>query len=219
MLGWRRHRRADRERGAAAVEAALVTPLLFALLLGILEMSFLLRDHVAVSSAVRVGARVASAAAAAGPGICESGPTAPPCTPQASPAFAQAAADAIQRAGSAMPHDSINYLLVYKANTHGLPGPDTNTTMPTSCEAASNCVRFVWRPTLKAFRYASGAWDSKTVNACVNESDTLGVYMNARHEFLSGMFGASVTTSDRAVMKFEPLPEDSCKTGRLTPHP
>jgi hypothetical protein len=219
MLGWRRHRRAERERGAAAVEAALVTPLLFALLLGILEMSFLLRDHVAVSSAVRVGARVASAAADAGPGICESGLTAPPCTPQKSPAFAQAAADAIQRAGSAMPHDAINYLLVYKANSHGMPGAEAVTTMPASCAAVTNCVRFVWRPALNAFRYDSGAWDSKTVNACVNESDTLGVYMNANHDFLSGMFGASITTSDRAVMKFEPLPEDSCKTGRLTPHP
>ena len=91
------------QRGAVAVEAALVTPLLIIVLLGIVEMTLALKDKVAISSAVRVGARVASAAADAGPGTCDVGPTAPPCTPTSSPAFAQAAADSIQREGSAMP--------------------------------------------------------------------------------------------------------------------
>jgi hypothetical protein len=207
-----------RERGAVAVEAALVMPLVLAVLLGLVEVSLLIRDHVAVTSAVRVGSRIASASADAGPGVCESGPEAPPCTSTSSPALAQAAADAIQRAGSAMPSDSIDHILVYKANPQGYPGAAGSTTMPSSCSGVPDCVRFVWRDSANAFRYAGGAWDSKSINACVNQSDTLGVHLQATHTFVTGMFGASVGVADRSVMKFEPLSEDSCKPGTPAAH-
>jgi hypothetical protein len=202
-----------------AVEAALVLPIVVLILFGIIEFSLVFRDSLSITSATRQGARVASAAADAGPGSCETGPTAPPCAPTGTPALAQAAADAIQRAGSAMPKDSIDYILVYKANDKGFPGANGNTTMPSSCSGYSSCVKFVWRDSLDAFRYNSGSWDSRSINACVNESDTLGVYMSASHKMVSGFFGGTKTLNDRAVMKFEPLPEDSCKPGRPNPHP
>jgi hypothetical protein len=202
-----------------AVEAALVLPILLVIMLGIVEYALVFRDNIALTSATRQGARVASAAADAGPGVCETGPTAPPCAPTSTPALAQAAADAIQRAGKALPEDSIDYILVYKANTQGFPGADGNTTMPTSCAGVSNCVMFVWRASANAFRYQSGAWNSTTINACVNESDTLGVYMHATHDMMTGIFGDTEDVSDRAVMKFEPLPEDTCKSTRPNPHP
>lgn len=212
----RRRRRS--ERGAVAVEAALVVPIIATMLFGIIEVTMLVRDDVALTSASRTGARVASAAAGAGPGICESGPEAPPCTSASSPALAQAAADAIQRAGSAMPKDAIDYILVYQANSAGFPGAEGSTTMPSSCAGVSNCVQFVWRDSADAFRYASGAWDSRTIDGCVNESDTLGVYIHATHKAVTGLFG-SVGLSDRAVMKFEPLSDDTCKSTRPHPHP
>jgi hypothetical protein len=207
-----------RERGAVAVETALVMPLVMAVLFGIVELSLLIRDHVAVTSAVRVGSRIASASADAGPGVCETGPTAPPCTSASSPALAQAAADAIQRAGSAMPADSIDYILVYKANPQGYPGAAGNTTMPSTCDGIPSCVRFVWRDTANAFRYAGGSWDSKSINACVNESDTLGVHMHATHKGVTGIFGGAIGLADHSVMKFEPLSEDSCKPGTVAAH-
>lgn len=213
-----RKRSRRREGGAVAVETALVMPLILAVLFGIVEVSLLLRDHVAVTSAVRVGSRIASASADAGPGVCETGALAPPCTSTSSPALAQAAADAIQRAGSAMPKDSIDHILVYKANAEGFPGAAGNTTMPSSCDGIPSCVRFVWRDSANAFRYAGGSWDSKSINACVNESDTLGVHLQATHTFITGMLGASVGLADRSVMKFEPLSEDSCKPGTPMAH-
>ena len=45
------------ERGAVAVEAALVTPILFLLVLGIIEMSLYMRDTISVTSSVRTGGR------------------------------------------------------------------------------------------------------------------------------------------------------------------
>lgn len=208
-------RRAGQERGAVAVEAALVTPLLVLLVFGIIEFSLLLRDHVAVSSAVRTGGRIASTGAGSGAGVCDTGPTAPPCTPESSPALAQAAADAIQRAGSAMPKDAIDYIYVYRANTGGYPGPIGNTAIPEGSCGYADCVKFVWVDAQNRFRFASGSWDSRTINACINDPDamTVGIYMRATHRFITGLFGDTMSVADRAVLKFEPLTTELCAPG------
>src|SRR3954453_23719727 len=102
----RSRRRGRGQRGAVAVEAALVTPVLIILVFGIIEFALIMRDYVAVSSAVRVGARIASANP--GAGLCSAQPS--PCAPATTPALAQQAADAIRQAGTAMPKDSIDYI-------------------------------------------------------------------------------------------------------------
>ena len=205
---YRRRRRG--QRGAVAVEAALVTPLLMILLFGVIELSLLMRDTVAVNSSVRSGARIASVSAAAGPGTCEASANPPPCTPAQAPALAQAAADAIQRAGSAMPKDSIEWVMIYEAGGNGYPlGQSTLT-------CGSNCVTYVWDDALNKFRYSSGAWDSTgQVNACVNDPgrDSVGVAMRARHSWVTGLFGSGMDVTERSVMQFEPLPNDNCLPG------
>jgi Flp pilus assembly protein TadG len=219
----KRFRRRD-ERGAAAVEAALITPILVLLIFGIIEFSFVLRDYTVVSSDVRNAARIASTGAGNGAGTCDSYSGAPVCTPASSPALAQAAADAIQREGSAMPTDAINYILVYKANSKGYPCTssactDTNTTMPSNCSGYTSCVRFTWQANANggagAFRYADGSWTSSSISACFpgnasNPLDRVGVYMNATHRMMTGLFGSSVTVTDHAAFDFEPLPSASC---------
>lgn len=206
-----RRTRGRGERGAVAVEAALVTPVLFLLVLGIIEMSLYMRDVISTTSSVRTGGRVASVSAGAGPGVCQASANPPPCSPSNTPALAQAAADAIQRAGAAMPKQQIQYVLVYKANPQGYPMPVGNTS-PT---CSSSCVKYVWDAGLSKFRYSSGTWVSTTINACVNNAsrDTVGVLMVADHPWISGLFGNGVTVMERAVMNFEPLPSDQCMPG------
>jgi hypothetical protein len=206
------------ERGAVALEAALVTPILLIVVLGIVELGFLMRDHNVVVSNTRVGARIASTGAGAGPGVCDTGPDAPPCTPASSPALAQMAADAIQRSGSAMPVDQIQYILVYEANDLGYPGADGSRTMPSSCSGYANCVRFTWKDTQNKFRYAGGSWNSATISACfpgtvANPLDRVGIQMVAEHKTFTGLFGDSLTLEDHAVMNFEPLATQSCASG------
>ena len=203
--------RARTSCGAVALEAALVTPLLMVALFGIIEMSLLMRDTVAETSAVRVGARIASASPGVGPGVCVASAAPPPCTPANAPGFAQAAADAIQRAGSAMPKDSIEWIIVYDANSSGYPMPTSNRTL--AC--TTNCVKYVWDDALDRFRYASGSWLSSSVNACVNDParQAVGVAMQAQHTWVTGLFGDSHTLSERSVMQFEPLSADQCKPG------
>jgi hypothetical protein len=211
------------DRGAVALEAALITPILLIVVLGIIEMGFLMRDHNVVVSNTRVGARIASTGAGAGPGTCVSGPEEPPCTPTSAPALAQMAADAIQRSGSAMPVDQIQYILVYKANDLGYPGSNGSSVMPTSCAGYSNCVRFVWRKSANKFRYAEGSWNSRTISACfpgtaTNPLDRVGVQLVASHKTFTGLFGDSITLEDHSVFNFEPLATQTC-SGNGTSHP
>jgi TadE-like protein len=200
------------ERGAVVVEAALVTPLLMALLLGIVEMALLMKDDVALTSAVRNGGRTASANAGAGPGgvAADDGSCLSPCSPANAPMFAQMAANAIQRAGSALPKDSIKELWVYKANNKGFPGADNSTAMV----CGTNCVKYKWVPALDEFRYFSGTWISTSVNACANNNpDSVGIYMKAQHSFITGFFSNGILIDDHAVFTFEPLATLKCAPG------
>jgi hypothetical protein len=216
----RLHRRARAgERGAVAVEAAIVTPVIMLALIGIVEFSLALRDYVSVTSAVRTGARTATTNSSllAGDGTCEQAgpdlPTPPPCSPASTPAFAQQAAAAIQQTGLAMPKDSIDYIFVYKANNKGYPGAANATTMPSSvagCVAIGSCVAYTWQDSRDRFIYAGGSWQANTVNACPATADNVGVYMHATHKFVTHVFGASIGLGDRAVMRFEPLPTTNC---------
>jgi TadE-like protein len=197
------------ERGAVVVEAALVTPLLMALVLGIIEMALLMKDDVALTSAVRNGGRIASANAGAGPGgvAADDGSCLTPCSPANAPMFAQMAANAIQTAGSALPKDSIQELWVYKANDKGYPGADGSTAMV----CGSNCVKYKWLVSSDQFRYYSGSWASTSINACANNNpDSVGVYLKAQHNFVSGFFSRSIMIDDHAVFTFEPLPTLTC---------
>src|SRR3712207_4206326 len=183
-------------RGAVAMEAALVTPVLLLLIFGIIEMALLMRDNVSLTSAVRTGGRTASANPGAGPGgINEGGDCVAPCSPANAPMFAQLAANAIQRAGIALPKDSIKELWVYKANNKGYPGATGSTTM--TC--GTNCVKYKWNPAKDQFRYSSGSWVSTTVNACANNSpDAVGIYMVAEHDFVTGFFSDHATIRDHS---------------------
>jgi len=206
-----RGRRGRNERGAVAVEAALVTPLLFVMLFGIIEMSLLMRDVVSASSSVRAGARTASALAAAGP--CNTA-----CTPTTAPALAQSTASAIERAGSALPEDAMQWLMVYEDNGNGYPIGQTALASSTGAAlCSSNCVVYTWNATTDKFVYSSGSWNTTTqVNACVNDAarDSVGVAVRVKHTWITGLFGSGIDLTERSVMQFEPLPNETCKPGQ-----
>jgi len=209
-MAWN-HRRKD-QRGASAVEFALVAPVLFIMVIGIIEMALLMRDHVALTSLVRTGGRTASANLQMGPaGDGEGGDCISPCTPANAPMLAQLAANAIQRAGTALPPGSIRELWIYKANSKGYPGGASSTSM----ECTVNCVKYAWQPTKEQFRYLTGTWQSSTISACANNNpDSVGVYMRAEHSFMSGMFGSTADIEDHAVFTFEPMPTLTCAAGQ-----
>lgn len=178
-------RRSRRESGAAAVETALVLPVVLLLTLGFIEIALLLRDYTAVSNVVRDAARVASAAPRVGNVAGHAG-EAPPigiAPDGADPSFAFLASEVVRTRGSALPQDSIVDLWVYKANRQGFPTTsdnwktDTNTSFDPSACVAANCVRYAWTPpteTTPGFFGLVGApdtvnnlpWDPQSINAC-----------------------------------------------------
>jgi hypothetical protein len=201
------------QQGAVAVETALLAPVLLIFLFGIVGLSMFIRDYVAVTTAARTGVRVAAAAPDAG--ACVSSSTdETPCPSGMVPNFAQIAADAVSRAGSALPKESIRFVMVFKPNAKGFPAAMNQ--MPSTCAGASNCVTYTWRPLQSAFRYAGGTWQSRTVNACFpNNVDPVAVRVVADHTFVNGLlFGATMAMEDTAVMNFEPLPVAQCGSGQ-----
>jgi hypothetical protein len=206
-------RRRRDQRGAVAIEAALVTGVVFAMIFGIVECAFLMRDYVGVTSASRVGARAASAGAAAGPCVAQTGDLVP-CPASGVPELAQLAVDAIGSSRTVLAKDTISYVMVYKANSTGYPG--TATTMPDVSGCTSSCVVYRWNPAQDRFRYAQGSWDSRLVNACAEGTaplDAVGVDVVVKHDFFTGFFGKSMDLSDHAVMSFEPLSNAACAPG------
>lgn len=194
-----------------AIEAALVTGVVFAMIFGILEMAFLMRDYVGVTSASRVAARAASTGAGAGACVPDPADTTP-CPANGAPQLAQMAADAIASARTVLAKDTIDYILVYKADA---------ATVPTSLSTCTTtCVAYKWSAAQNRFRYAQGSWDSRTVNACARPKaplyaplDSVGVQVVVKHSFLTGIFGQAMNLTDRAVLKFEPLSNLMCAAG------
>jgi Flp pilus assembly pilin Flp len=203
---------ARRDDGVAAVEFALVAPILILLVVGMLEFAFVMRDNIAVSSAVRTGVR--TAATGAGNGCVQgSGST---CVPS----LAIAAGNAMDKAGIGMPKGTIDSFIVYKANANGFPGSGTSMPAKGQCGVSAsypNCVEFTWDQTQNSgaggFVRSNGFWNSSLINGCLPTPDQVGVFMRVNHPYMTRLFGATITVSDRAVMRFEPLPANSCSGG------
>lgn len=174
--------RASEDRGGVAVEFALIAPILIMLLFGVIEFSLLLRDHVATTSLVRAGSRTASA------------------MPR-SAKMVTATVEAMERAGSALPKNAYEELWIYRARADGTPQSGSFGT----CD--SDCVRYTWDEDGEFRKTADSDWDPETINACPGDpdADSVGVYLMARHQWLTGLFTDSTQVSDHAVMRFEPV--------------
>lgn len=199
----RRRRLPEPERfggdsGAVMAEAALITPVFFFLMFGILEFGGAFRDYLTLSSSVTAGARQE---AIQGTNL------------QADWLTLQA----IKSASSAMPLSQINMVVIFKAS-----GPSAS--VSAACKTggqtvgtallpqAGSCNRFVnsdftaalgpsWDCTTGPIRF----WCPTVRNVGLSGGvDYLGVYMQIRHPWVTGLFGQSVTMSDTAITKLEP---------------
>ncbi len=196
-LRWRRRtrpgsrtpRRARGERGAVIVEFALVLPLLVSLTFGIVEFSSAYHASSTIADATRAGGRVGSALAT------ES-------------TYASRIADAVAATLQTLPADEPQELWIYRANAQGYPGSGTGFT---TC--AANCIRYQWNPSTRTFDTSSpsgGGWAASTHQVCTQPFDELGVYVRARHAFVTRLFGTIVTLRDHSVFRFEPVPSSVC---------
>ena len=202
-----RSKRVRGDDGALLVEAAFIFPLLILLAFGIIEWSMVYKDQVEVTSVARAGARTASSLAPL-QNPYEAKVTAPG-------GFTKATALAVASAASGLPYDAINYIRVYRANSSGHPGPDSNTTS-FACVNDSTCDQFNWVPTPAPGAFVqtgSSPWNATAINSCTGDAgaQSVGVYVEARHRMLTGIFGSERILKSYTVMKFEPQRPGRCK--------
>jgi Flp pilus assembly protein TadG len=176
----------DRQRGAVAVEFALLLPLLVVLSFGIIEFSSAYHDESVASDAARAGARVGSAMATQG-------------------GMPAAVVSAVNSAVSSLPNDVPKELWIYQANSAGYPGSGTGFT---SC--STNCIKYAYSTASKSFTGGVGSWPTTAQQVCTQPYDEIGVYVKLQHPFVTKLFGAGVTLTDHAVFRFEPVASSAC---------
>jgi hypothetical protein len=182
-LRTRLRRRLDgkRDRGVVAVEAAIITPIFILILIGVLEFGLVFKDQLAVTSAVRAGARIASAE----PRLAT---------------FASDAADAVAHEGSALDMTQVQSLWVYKADTSGHPIGAGGTF--SSC--ATSCVQFTWSAAQSKFVQSSGSWPATSQDACYGEQDSIGVYLSFKHDAVTNLIFNTMNLTSHTTMRLEP---------------
>jgi Flp pilus assembly protein TadG len=190
---WRRRQRQARargERGAVLVETAILLPVIVLVTFGVIEFSSAYQSSAVATAAARAGARAASAEALLS-------------------TYATDAAAAASSALHTIPNNEPVQMWVYQANSNGYPGSGTNFN---SC--TTNCIKYLWNQSTKSFDTSNpqgGGWPASSQHAC-NQSnwDSVGVYVQVNHKFLTAMFGTSITLADHAVFRLEPAPTSLC---------
>jgi TadE-like protein len=193
----RREHALRKERGASAVEFAIILPVLMFLLMGILEFGLLLKNLSIVTNAASAGGRAGSVESRVS-GYYDS---------------AERAVDAILRNNGL----HADWIVIYKANkTTGQPwnsaGTWTGSTDFETCTA--NCIKYQLNTAGTGYDLigTSGTpnpnWLSSTQAACGPEASTdyLGVYVKYTHRYVTSLFGSSRTVREKAVYRLEPIP-------------
>lgn len=185
---------AGEDRGAVIVEAAVIAPVFFLLLFAILEFGIAMRSYLALSNAVRDGAREASV--------------------EANDSDADFnAVNLIDSAGAIIADSRIDRIVIYHATGPGAeptagcragtpsatPGQECNIYDSSDfgrAESDFGCDPMVpspdrfWCPT-----------DRESAQSA--PPDWVGVWMQVDHPWVTGLFGSGLTMTDHQVMRIE----------------
>jgi Flp pilus assembly protein TadG len=178
------------DRGAVLVEAVFVFPVIFFILMAIFEYGFLFAAQSTTQSSTREGARFASAnfAVAADKSLASD----------------QVMAEVTKDLGALTSYDTPIQLLIYKSDVDGKPVGGT----VTSCTAS--CFHYTWNGT-KFVNDTPVAQQWTNPQGCISSTlDNLGIYVEVRHNYVTGAFGSSQLLKERTVSRLEPLPLIQC---------
>lgn len=190
-------RRLRSERGAALVESAIVVPFVLLLLFGIIEYGLVFMDASGYSSSTRSGARAAVAASR-------------------NPTYQDMTRRAVESTMANVSGGSPRTLVVYRADPVTGNPRTWNGRDYTSC---SQCWVYRWdgsKPTgEKWVDQRTSTWPATSQYACGDAAtDVLGVWVEGRHDFITGLFGSGMDLRERTVMRLEPQPSSggaACK--------
>lgn len=183
------------ERGAALLEAALVTPIFLLVVFGVMELGLLFRDSLTTDNASREGARAASTRGN------------------------QADADyyilrTVEHGLEAIGLERLQYVVVFNAS-----GPGD--AMPAACATASQagvCNRYTaadfFAELDDAFGNDTGNFRCGTLDSswCATTRETslaagpdfVGIHVQTRHDFVTGMFSGGNDLGETTILRLEP---------------
>lgn len=183
------------QRGSTLVETALVVPVFVLLVMSVLEMGLLFRDVLTTGNASREGARAASTLGSS------------------------AEADyfvlrSVEHGLEAMGLERLQFVVVFRATAPG-------DVMPTACATASQpdiCNRYTAAEffaelddavgaDLGNFRCGSldNAWCPTTRETSLSAgTDFLGVHVQTRHDYITGLFGGGTDLGETTIVRLEP---------------
>lgn len=171
------------ERGAALVEFALVAPILLLLAFGLLEMGLAWRDSQLVTQGARSGAR----------GAAQIG------TDNQADAFVVESVEA--SLGQMAPN--MTRIVIYDAAS-----PDGS--MPGACEnagppgVAGLCSVYDQTSFGSYAAFANGSWPPSARDDTAPDTSYLGVRVEIRRPFITGLFPNDLEIADTTVMSLEP---------------
>jgi TadE-like protein len=182
------HRRRG-ERGNALVEAAIVTPLIMMLVLGLVEFAMLAKDNMTISNGSRAGARVGSAAGT-------------------DPLADYNILKAVQGATGGMA--SIEQVIVYRASspTGAVPSACLTGAVGGTCNVYDGSDLAISQATFQSGGYAKDdSWAAATrvtSQSAPGGPDYLGVYVKGTHNSVTHLILNSRAVKDDVIMRLEP---------------
>jgi len=190
-----------RERAAIMVEAVMVFPILIVMMMGSLEFGMAFRDSTTVATALRASARTAATQGNDGSADYYS-------------------LQALKAGLSGIPTAAIGRIVVYNATTNSAPDPTClSMTAPGGQTGTRACNVY----TAASFSLASTSFSSTATGSCpatavdryfcpltrkvvqATGTDYVGVYIKVRHDFVTRLFGANLTITDKLIVRLEPL--------------
>jgi len=176
------------------VEAAIIVPLIVLLTFGAIEYGFAFNEQGTVRSATRSAARAAatqSKIADSTPGVSN---------------LENAAIAALTASVDNLINGDPQFALIYH---------HTGTDITTVAGCGTDCRVYSWNGT--AFVRSGGdEWAPSERGACAGRADNLAVFLQVRHDFLTGLPLAGSSSRDlesTTVMALEPYPGASCEQG------
>ncbi|MEY2403278.1 MAG: hypothetical protein QOD38_829 [Acidimicrobiaceae bacterium] len=188
----RSHTAPDRitgDRGVVLVEAVFIFPVVFFILMAVIEFGLLVAGQSTTQSSTREGARFASAnfGVAANKRVVSD----------------QIRDEVTKDLGALTGYDTPIQLLVYKSNVNGIP-------VKGSLGACTeSCFHYTWNGSAFAYDNSSPGWSDP--QACIGSTlDSIGIYVEVRHNYVTGAFGSSKLLAEHSVSRLEPLPLVQC---------
>jgi len=173
------------ERGATAVETALIFPMLMFTTFGILEFGIYWQRTHTINESARAGARLGATLAR---------------ELNYQDRVTQEVADSL----GSLPETSIESMTIFKAD------PSTGDPFSgTVSDCTVDCYRYTWDSTTGAFvDDGAQSWDALSQAACgqPGRHDYLGIYVEANYESAFGLLPGTTKVSETTMLRLEPVP-------------